>query len=141
RITLCAETDTPERPDSHADPKQWEFGPDGNRRDPWQFQFHLPMADTETGEIAVFKTGSKGGTGAISRLLNAYLTNPQKGRPIVQLSTDKYRNKKTGGLTDFPVFDIVGYAPDTAPAPVPMKALTETPAPVATTDVDDEIPF
>jgi hypothetical protein len=119
RITLMIETDTPQRPDSHNDQSKWDFGPDGNRRDPWQFQYHLPMAELESGEAAIFKTGTKGGADAVGKLLDAFWQNPQLGRPIVQLDTDRYENARTGGWTDYPVFKVIGYDPIVTPMTIP----------------------
>jgi hypothetical protein len=110
-VSLVCDTDTPERPDGHADQLAWEIGPDGNRRDPWVFQYHLPVADTETGALAVFKTGSKGGISAIGGLMAAFARNPHLGYPIIELAGDKYKNKKTGGWTDYPILRIVGHQP------------------------------
>jgi hypothetical protein len=150
RITLMIETDTPQRPDSHNDQSKWEFGPNGNRQDPWQFQHHLPVTELESGETAVFKTGSKGGANAIGKLMDEFWQNPQLGRPIVELGTDKYKNGKTGGWTDYPVLKTIGYDPITTPMTIPEPVKEDpistgkpkTKETVSTkVDMNDDIPF
>jgi hypothetical protein len=156
RITLMIETDAPPRPDSHNDETKWERGPNGDRKDPWVFQHHLPVTELETGETAVFKTGSKGGANAIGKLMDEFWQNPQLGRPIIALDTDRYKNARTGGWTDFPVLKVVGYDPLTGPLSMPdpmpkedpistgpMKPVTKetTPTKAGADDMNDDLPF
>jgi len=120
-VTLLATTEMPERPQGHDDQTAWETGPDGRKRDPLVFQHHLPVADAETGAIAVFKTGSKGGANAIGELFASFARNPVLGYPVVRLDSGKYKNKKTGGFTHYPIFTIVGHQPFGGGRPDPVN--------------------
>jgi len=98
------------------DQTKWQPDSSGKPRDPWVYGFALPMMNAETGTVVVFKIASVGGMGAIAKEVASFSRNRRLGYPIVTLSTDKYKNKKHGGFTSFPVFVNVGY--DTPPAPV-----------------------
>ncbi len=47
------------------DRKQWEPGPDGTPRDPWQSTRFVYLVDPETAEAFTFSTSSWGGRGAV----------------------------------------------------------------------------
>jgi hypothetical protein len=91
------------------DESRWERDARGNPRDPWSEQMYLPMEDAETGEIAVFVTGSHGGKGAIRALLNVAGRNLDKG-PVIRLAVSSYRHRTFGRIEtpDFPVVSWTG---------------------------------
>jgi hypothetical protein len=116
------------------DETAWERDPSGVARDPWTQQYYLPMENTETGDVAVFVTGSHGGRKAITKLLNIFTRNPHAGLPIIRLNVASYRHR-TFGRIETPDFPIVGRTG--APA-----RQTIEPAGTGNDELDDdEIPF
>jgi hypothetical protein len=128
----------------------WEIGTDGKTRDPWVMTYLLDLA-TDEGEIYLFSTSSKGGIGAIGKLLKAYALEYRQRPgmvPIVELGNDFYMHpvyKKTY----FPVFTIVGWTDENEPSTTPQAAITPPSkgngkgknSAVAGPDPSDEIPF
>jgi hypothetical protein len=122
----------PKREDlGDTDNGKWERDPGGLLRDPWSFQWYLPLEDAETGEVVVFVTASHGGRSAVGSLCRIVGRNVRKGTPIIRLNVSSYRHK-TYGRIETPDFPIVGWAG------VPA---TEVIAPGAAKELDDEIPF
>jgi hypothetical protein len=117
------------------DETAWQRDPSGVARDPWVQQYYLPMEDTETGEVAVFVTGSHGGRKAITKLLNIFTRNPRAGLPIIRLNVASYKHR-TYGRIETPDFPIVGRTG--APG---KPTQTIEPAGASSNDLDDEIPF
>jgi hypothetical protein len=70
------------------DESLWEKDTAGKPRDPWSFQYYVPMTDVETGDTAVFVTASHGGKGAVGRLSDLYAKNIRNGSPIVKLAVE-----------------------------------------------------
>jgi hypothetical protein len=112
------------------DESKWERDARGNPRDPWSEQMYLPMEDAETGEIAVFVTGSHGGKGAIRALLNVAGRNLDKGAPVIRLAVSSYRHRTFGRIEtpDFPVVSWTG-----------SSGVVEKPA--VAEELNDEIPY
>jgi hypothetical protein len=104
------------------DPSQWEVDENtGKPRDPWVFQWLLPMAAVDAeGDLVVFVTSSKGGMGAIGHLCRVYGRSQRNGLlPIVAIKTASYKHPEWGKIQK-PDLPIVGWhgtaAPPTAPA-------------------------
>jgi hypothetical protein len=103
------------------DESLWEVGDDGKPRDPWVFQWLLPMATVEAeGDLVVFVAQSKGGISAIGSLCGVYGRSQRNGLlPIVAIKTTSYPHKKYRKVLkpDLPIVGMHGVAaPPTAPA-------------------------
>jgi hypothetical protein len=112
------------------DKSQWEIQ-DGEPRDPWQFQAVLPLTRLDTDESYSLTTGSKGGLGAINKLVRTYgnrLANGRTGLPVIELNSGKYKHSVYGWIY-FPVLHIVNWTDD-AGKPLSRSA-----------DLNDAIPF
>ena len=124
------------------DKGRWEIDMSGRPRDPWVFQYFLPLLDQETGAAVVFVTNSKGGLDAVGALSEVYALNLKLGLPVVKLAVGSYEHKSFGRI-EIPNFLVTGWNGSGIVAPeieVKAKAME---APVATkaNDMDDEIPF
>jgi hypothetical protein len=113
-------------------PKREELGDDdeslweadektGKPRDPWVFQWLLPMAAVDAeGDLVVFVTSSKGGISAIGSLCKVYGRSQRNGLlPIVALKVASYKHPEWGKIQkpDLPIVGMHGVAaPPTAPA-------------------------
>jgi hypothetical protein len=104
----------PERSDlGDTDESQWETDNDGDPKDPWVFQHYLPMIDSDTNAPFTFVTNSRGGEAAIGTLLDMWLNNINRGRPLVQLATSTYKHRnKAYGRIDVPEFKVSGWTGD-----------------------------
>jgi hypothetical protein len=118
-------------------PEKWETGLDGKPRDPWSFQYLLPMEDVENGEVAIFTTASIGGRRGVADLGKAYGRRAKKGLrslPIVRLAVAEMHTKKYGPVPR-PEFEITDWEEVAAGS-------VEVIAPIsAADDLNDEIPF
>jgi hypothetical protein len=98
------------------DQSQWIKDKAGQPKDPWQFTNYLPMMDRE-GKLFTFTTGSRGGIGAIAKLLRRYANHRKRHPnvfPVITLSVDSYQHKDPQyGRIKFPVFELAGYVPKT----------------------------
>lgn len=102
---------------------------------------HMKILDGEdAGEEITYKNSSLGGLRAIDELFKALteqlINEPSRPVAVVQLGVDSYPNKKYGGLTFTPVFEIVDWipmdGPDNEPPAGPKKAkLSPKPAAAA----------
>jgi hypothetical protein len=118
------------------EPTKWELGLDGKPRDPWSFQYLVPMEDAETGELCVFTTSSFGGRRAVADLAKAYGIRAKKGLrglPIVGLHFTDMPTKAYGPVPR-PDFRVEGWEFDDG-GNDDMKVVT------ATNDLNDSIPF
>ena len=105
----------------------------GKPRDPWFFQWYLPLSSVDDGDTMTFATQSKGGIGAIGKLCSLYGRRGGRGPlPIIQLGSSSYKNKKYGRI-DTPEFPVVRWD-DAAAGPVAQIPLSKD-------IMDDEIPF
>lgn len=97
------------------DQSQWEVDNDGKARDPWVFG-NLVLLKTvgKNPELYTFTTGSKGGLGAVGKLLGQYAEAcTERGEddyPVVTLGKDFY-NHPTFKKVWVPQFEIVGWSP------------------------------
>jgi hypothetical protein len=118
------------------DEASWERDATGRPRDPWSQQYYLPMENAETGDVAVFVTGSHGGRGALGKLINCYARNAKNGLPIIKLAVASYKHR-TYGRIETPDFPIIGW---TGGPPLAPGGELE-PAGASSNDLDDDIPF
>jgi hypothetical protein len=91
-----------------SDETQWPKDISGKVRDPWVRQYLLPLRDPDTNAIAVYVTGSIGGTSAIGALLDVFCRNVQNGLPIVRLAVGSYKHKDYGRVLT-PELQVVGW--------------------------------
>jgi hypothetical protein len=97
------------------DKSEWEQFPDGGPRDPWAFGNQMLFKSvTKRPELFTFTTGSKGGLGAIGRLLERYAEEAMEGHaddyPVITLGADSYMHP-TYKKVWVPEFEIVGWQP------------------------------
>jgi hypothetical protein len=93
------------------DPAHWETDSAGKPKDPWTKQFYAPMVNVESGEPAIFVTGSKGGAAAVGGLLAQIARNPLRGNPTIALHVREYKHPQHGRLTN-PVLKVIGWEMD-----------------------------
>jgi hypothetical protein len=101
---------------SDNDPSQWEIGDDGKPRDPYVFQWLLPMSPVKAeGDLTVYATASKGGSGAIGLLCKVFGRSQRNGLlPIVALMTTSYKHPVYGKVLK-PDLPIIGWHGTAAP--------------------------
>jgi hypothetical protein len=124
------------------DEASWERDAAGRPRDPWAQQYYLPMEAVETGDVAVFVTGSHGGRGALGKVINRFARNAKNGLPIIKLAVASYKHR-TYGRIETPDFPIVGWTESAVAPLVPASPNGPTLEPVGASnaDLNDEIPF
>jgi hypothetical protein len=115
------------------DETRWEKDTTGKPRDPWSYQFYIPMTDFETGDTAVFVTSSHGGKGAVGCLSDLYAKNIRKGRPIIKLAVESYRHQ-TFGRIETPNFMLVSWDQGSVDAEIEVVARPND-------HMNDDIPF
>jgi hypothetical protein len=100
----------------YTDSEEWEDGPDGHPRDPWQFANYLLLkATSKDGQLYTFTASSKGGLDALGLLSREYGTvyrqRPDE-YPTVELGAGGYEHPvRSRGWIDTPSFKIIGWAP------------------------------
>jgi len=134
---------------------QWEVGPDGNPKDPWQNTRFVYLVDPTTAEAYTFSTSSWGGRQAVADLADQ-IQRMRCGRPgavpIVELDVAPMPTKF--GIKSKPFFKVIdwhggepraidppGGEPGNGgptPALVGNKTTTST---VTSKALDDEVPF
>jgi hypothetical protein len=78
------------------DPTHSQKDKDGDPLDPWTEQWSLPLMG-ENGEQLVYAASSRGGQGAIGRLLGVYArTKRRRGFPIIGLGAGSYKHPQYG---------------------------------------------
>jgi hypothetical protein len=131
------------------DESEWPKNDDGERIDPYQFAYYLPIEDLETGEMYTFGTVSEGGKSALRDLAREYATYKKLGwMLIISLQTSSYYSKKWHRDTAIPVLQVetwepVGMPAEDAPAPVktyPADRITSGSS-LRGGEMDDDIPF
>jgi hypothetical protein len=111
RIVKVAAGHPPKREElGDIDSSQWEISDDGKPRDPYVFQWLLPMSPVEAeGDLTVYATASKGGIGAIGLLCKVYGRSQRNGLlPIVALKITSYKHPVYGKVLK-PDLPIVGW--------------------------------
>jgi hypothetical protein len=120
------------------DAKEWDVGPDGKPKDPWQNMRIVHLVGLETAAPYTFSTSSIGGRLAVEELAKQIITmraaNPD-ALPIVVLSRTPMATRY--GPKMRPFFQVVGWKRAVEAEPKLIE-LSETPQ---GGDVDDEIPF
>jgi hypothetical protein len=130
------------------DEEEWQRDSTGKVKDPWALQYYVPMEDPDSGDIAIFVTGSKGGISAVGKLFEMFARNARNGRnglPVVKLGVRSYRHPEFGRI-ETPDFFVAswdgGQVVMSSPPPPPAKEDD----PISTgrprkADMDDDIPF
>jgi hypothetical protein len=113
------------------DNTKWEMDTRTNTpRDPWTYTLMLPLLDSD-GEKFVFVTQSNGGIKELGALASAFIKHAfdhgGMEMPLVELSGDKYFNKKFSRYVHTPQINILDW--------VAVNSGTND------ADPDDEIPF
>jgi hypothetical protein len=131
----------------NSDPVNWENGPDGKPRDPFQFTQYLPMID-EAGEVFTFSTSARGGVGALAALARQYARGRAAHRdafPVIELRSDSYPHAVYGRVK-FPVFKIIGWESKStfwkaAGMEAPIAEQSDFGHSEPANEMDDSIPF
>jgi DNA (cytosine-5)-methyltransferase 1 len=138
------------------DASKWEKR-SGERKDPWQFTYYLPLVDPRTGQLYIFSTTTQGGKDAWAGLLEDYADSQDRqdtvGKlPRVALCSETYDHWEYGKVHK-PTFKILGcedLPPGVRPIRPPVSAaLAIEYGAGATSQIehkplrsdDDEIPF
>lgn len=121
------------------DPEQWEYGLDGQRRDPWQPHMTLPLiARDDSGDLYQFVARNKVSIIAVQQLLGRYKHHP-RGKagalPVIKLGSVDYYNKKFKVDKPKPVLGIVDWVTRDG-APADPKSLPKAPH-----EFNDSIPY
>jgi hypothetical protein len=134
----------PERDElGDTDEAQWEAGPDGKPRDPWQNTRFVYLVDPKTQEAFTFSTSSWGGRGAIIDLADQIQRKRFSSScivPEVELHSAPMQTKF--GRKSRPVFKVVAWRnsvdddDEGQPKPGPKLVASNKNA-----DMDDTIPF
>jgi hypothetical protein len=92
------------------DEADWQAGPDGKKRDPWQNSRYLYLTIPETAQILTFSTASWSGRGAVIGL-GDQISRMRVARPgvsaVVELSSAPHKTKFGTGLK--PIIRVVGW--------------------------------
>ncbi len=102
---------TPREALGDLDRDAWDVDDDGVPRDPWTRTTKMPLKDPATGEEFVYSTSSRGGIGAVGRLVSAVRRGQRQGNaglPIIRLDVDDYKHKQYGKVF-VPQFTLVGF--------------------------------
>jgi hypothetical protein len=125
---------------------EWELGPDGNPKPPWQFQHIVYLVDPDTAAKYTFASGTTGARIAVDNLRDQVSTMRMlKGHvtPIVALGDAPMSTKF--GMKVRPAFDVVGWtqlADMVAPARLEhVKGVTPVDPPTISEELNDEIDF
>jgi hypothetical protein len=136
----------PDREDlSFTDEAQWDIGPDGEPRDPWQNTRYVYLIDPKTAEAFTFSTSSWGGRRAVADL-GDQITRTRAVHadavPLVELDAAEMPTKH--GLKSKPVFKIVAWRTADQNKEVPAErevSADKAAAAIGRREMDDEIPF
>ena len=89
----------------------WGTDDDGVPRDPWARTTKMPLKDPATGEEYIYSTSSRGGIGAVGRLVSVVRRGQRQGStglPVIRLDVDDYKHKEYGKVF-VPKFTLVGF--------------------------------
>jgi hypothetical protein len=91
----------------------WETDDDGAPKDPWTRTTKVPLKNPATDEEFIYSTNSKGGIGAVGRMVSAVRRGHRQGNtglPVIRLDVDSYKHKnKEYGKVFVPQFTLVGF--------------------------------
>jgi hypothetical protein len=132
----------PERVDlDELDKTHWEMGLDGRPKDPWVFQYLLPL-ENKNGDRVIFVTSSFGGRRAVSDVCAAWGRKAAKdasaGLPIVQLTEAMMPTKKFGDVPR-PHFQIIRW--ENSSRLEPVREIDPNALSGGEMEMNDEIPF
>jgi hypothetical protein len=117
----------------------WELGPDGQPKDPWQNTRFVYLVDDQTAEAFTFSTSSYGGRDAVIQLGDQIgrmrLAHPN-AVPVVALRSAPMMTRF--GRKSRPVLQVVGWRGGSDTAEQPAKQLA---GPPLKKELDDEIPW
>ena len=134
------------------DRAEWEAGPDGEPRDPWQNTRFVHLIDPQTAEAFTYSTSSWGGRDCVINLADQI--KRMRGKhpdavPLVALGAAPMSTKF--GRKSKPTLTVVGWRTAAASVmieqrerqlPPPAAAVTRAPAAAEPVhDMDDDIPF
>jgi hypothetical protein len=124
------------------DESAWDWGPDGNPKDPWQNTRFVYFVDPTTAEAYTFSTSSWGGRQAVNDLaeqIQRMRFGKPGASPLVELHAAPMTTKF--GKKSKPFFKVVDWhgGEPRKEDPPPALALAENRA--ASMALDDEIPF
>jgi hypothetical protein len=136
----------PERTDlGDNDPTEWELGPDGQSRDPWQLTHFVYLVDPQTFEEFTFSTSSWGGRDCVINLAGQIKRMRDKhphAVPLVELGAAPMSTKF--GRKSKPVLKVVGWLntdPDPPTVIMPPQQPPPLPPPTVAEELDDAISF
>ena len=117
---------------------------DGKPKDPWVFQYLLPLENMTTREVLIFTTQSIGGRIAVADLCLAFARRKKSGRdgqPIIKLASVMMPTKQHGPVPK-PSFPVIGWDDADADTDELMTTITGGAGniPPAHDDMEDEIP-
>ena len=123
------------------DRAEWEAGPDGEPRDPWQSTRFVHLIDPQTAEAFTFSTSSWGGRDCVINLADQI--KRMRGKhpdavPLVELGAAPMTTRF--GRKSKPTLKVVGWR-TTAASVVIEQPERQLPPPTAAQELDDEIPF
>jgi hypothetical protein len=127
------------------DKTTWEYGDDGQPKDPFDLTNELVFVDRrEKTKAFTFSTSSKGGLSALGELARAFgahmRTNPGEV-PVIKLDTGSYQHSNRAyGRIKTPKFTVVGWAKEAGYSQVLNSTGTE-PAAIGGEDDDLDAPF
>jgi len=105
------------------DPEQWDVHL-GEKSDPWVKTTNLPLFSLEDGDEVVLTSSTKGGTGAIWKLVNQQQNRAGIGKPavvpVIELQTVQRHNRKINGPVNYPVLKPTGWRGEESPAEDPQ---------------------
>ncbi len=91
----------------------WETDDDGDPKDPWTRTTKVPLKNPATGEEFIYSTSSKGGIGAVGRMVSAVRRGQRQGNtglPVIRLDVDSYKHRrKEFGKVFVPSLPVIGF--------------------------------
>jgi hypothetical protein len=129
------------------DSAKWPIGPYGERTDPWQEQYAIPMARHDPGgELFVYIARGIVATNSAENLLASWRFHPKRREgliPVIGVENGTYWSKKLKADRPKPILRIVGWVTKTgAPPPPPASSATkQIEKPSLKEDLNDSIGF
>jgi hypothetical protein len=127
----------------HNDQGEWEDGPDGQPKDPWQNTRWVYLVDPVTAEAYTFTTSSWGGRNAVTTLgdqIARMRSVHPDAVPVVELRAAEMLTKF--GRKSKPIFKVVSWKAADGAAPVERQiSVSEAKKEVDRREMDDDIPF
>jgi len=116
---------------------EWEAGPDGKPRDPWQYTKYVYLFEPKSAEAFTWSTSSSSGRQVVFDLASQIQRKRFGGRhviPIVELGAAEMKTKY--GRKSKPVLKVVSWL-----EPNHEPEVKSTPRQLINRDLDDAIPF